>query len=273
MDARPGQFVTAERGLGVLTIHLYPLQLCYRSPVSPTYPTDAHLLAPLASRGLANSARPAVTLAHAHGLLVRVDEMNSLSCGVEDRVAPSFASALWSVDVLFEMARAGLDGVNIHSYPGASSELFTFRRVRGAWHAFVRPDYFGLLMFAQAAPPGSRLLEVSGNTGRVKVWATRAPDGRIRVVLINEYTAGSRTIALRVPGASGTATLERLQAPSLHAHSRVTLGGQGFGSNTTTGQLAGKARLISINPRGGSYPVEVPAASAAMLTFATSYPL
>src|SRR5205814_1754923 len=72
----------------------------------------------------------------------------------------AFASARWGLDVLFEMAAVGVDGVNMHTFPGAAYELFTFRQVRGRWQAVVAPEYYGLEAFAQAAPAGSRLLSV-----------------------------------------------------------------------------------------------------------------
>ena len=102
--------------------------------------------------------------------------MNSVSCGGEPGVSDTYATALWAVDALFEMVRVGVDGVNIHSRPGVTNELFTFTRSHGRWQARVNPVYFGLMMFADAAPPGSRLLRVgdSGGTG-LKIWATKAP--------------------------------------------------------------------------------------------------
>ena len=265
---KTGRFVAAEPRLAIVTLHRYPLQQCFNRPSAPSYPTVAHILAPRATRGLADSVKPYVKLAHAHGLLLRVDEMNSLSCGNDNLISDAFVSALWSVDALFEMAHVGVDGVNIFSNPGASAQLFTVRHAHGRWTATVEPDYYGLMMFAQAAPPGSRLLQVSGASGRIKAWATRAPDGRLRVVLLDEYTSGSRTLGIRVPGAAGRATLERLEAPSLLAHRRVRLGGRSFGSATTTGMLAGNSDLSSIRPRGGTYAVTLPAASAVLLTLA-----
>ena len=62
------------------------------------------------------------------------------------------------LDTLFSMASAGVDGVNIHSLPGAAYELFTFRRDAAGWRAFVHPDYYGMLLFAQAFPVGAQLL-------------------------------------------------------------------------------------------------------------------
>lgn len=89
-----------------------------------------------------------------------------------------FASALWALDAAFQMARVGVDGVNFHTFPGARYELFSFKRRHRRWRGFVAPEYYGLLTFAEAAPPGSSLLRVSGSLGNVRAWATRAPEGR-----------------------------------------------------------------------------------------------
>ena len=120
-------------------------------------------------------------------------------------------------------------------------------------------------MFAQAAPPGARLLHTSGASGEVQGWATSAPDGTVHVVLINEDTARSHTVTLHIAGPRGAATLERLQAPGISARTAATLGGQSFGTATTTGTLAGHAALAMVSPTNGAYVVKIPA-SAAMLT-------
>jgi hypothetical protein len=121
-------------------------------------------------------------------------------------------------------------------------------------------------MFAQAAPPGAHLLDVSGSLGNVRAWATRAANGTVRIVLINEYTAQSRTVRVRIPGRHGAGTLERLQAPAISARTGVTLGGQTYGSATTTGTLAGPSTVADLSKTAGGYAVKLPPASAAMLT-------
>jgi hypothetical protein len=263
-------FLSEQPRVAVATVHRYPLQMCFASPEQPVYPTVAHLLAPSSSRSLADSVVPAVTIAHAHHVRLRVDEMNSVSCGQHyvPVVTRTFASALWVLDALFEMARVGVDGVNIHSYPDATYSLFAFRHVHARWRARVAPDYYGLEMFAQAAPPGSQLLRVSP-TGEpdLTVWATRAADGTIRVVAINDG-AHARDVAVRMAG-TATGSLERLRAPSLLARDGVTLAGQSYGPVTATGLLTGQRRTLIVPRSHGAYRFRVPAASAAMLTLAT----
>jgi hypothetical protein len=264
------QFVAAEPRLRVVALHRYPLWGCFNQPGSSTYPTLDNLLSESASRGVADSLAPYVAIAHAHGLPIRNDEMNSVSCGDGNGVSDVFGSALWSVDALFEMARAGLDGVNIHTAPIYSDRLFRLKRVHRRWLGTVEPEYYGLLMFAQAAPPGSHLLNISGPSGFQRAWATRARDGQIRIVLINDDTSRSETLAVRVPGATGRARLERLLAPSVHATQGVTLGGRSFGTRTTTGVLTGPDRSVPLNSVAGNYVVRMPAASAALLTLPAS---
>jgi hypothetical protein len=261
-----GPFLSAESRVKLATLHRYPLQLCYMPAASPMYPSIAHILSPVASRGLADSVAPFVGVAHARHVALRIDEMNSVSCGGAPGLSNAFVSALWALDATFQMARVGVDGVNFHTYPGAPYELFNFKRRHGRWQGFVAPEYYGLEMFAQAAPPGARLLRWTGSLGSVRAWATRAPGGAIHVVLINDHTAQSRTVAVRIAGAGGPATLERLRARGISATTGVTLGGQTFGTATTTGMLAGHATLATVKPAGGAYVVQLPQASAAMLT-------
>jgi hypothetical protein len=262
-----GTFINAERGLKVLTLHRYPLRACLQDPNAPGYPTIPALLSDSSSNGLAQALVPYVGTAHAHGLPFRVDEMNSASCSGKRGVSDTFAAALWVLDTLFNLANAGVDGVNIHSLPGAAYELFTFTHTSAGWKAFVHPEYYGMLLFAQAFPPGARLLPVSVSpNGPLKVWATRAPDLQTRVVVINKDPANTYQVQLQVAGLSGQAHLERLQAPSVSSTGGVTLGGQTFGDQTTTGTLPGPPQTEAVSPILGTYTVTVPPASAALLT-------
>jgi Glycosyl hydrolase family 79 C-terminal beta domain len=261
------QFLSAAPQVRLVALHRYPTQLCFVSPSSPRYPTIAHLLSNGASKGLADGFKQSIETAHARGLPIRIDELNTVSCGADAAVSDTFASALWALDALFEIARVGADGVNIHTFPGAGYELFRIRHVNGRWSASVAPEYYGLLMFAQAAPPGSQLLHATGRAGDgLKAWATRARDGTLRVVLINKGRH-ARVVSLRLPQPTGSATLTRLIAPSATASTGVTFGGQSFRVPTTTGLLDGQLRVTTVGRRDRRFVVTLPSTSAALLTF------
>jgi hypothetical protein len=165
------------------------------------------------------------------------------------------------------MARTGVTGVNIHTVPGTVNEILGPDDTGGAQRIRVHPEYYGMMMFAQAAPAGSHLLQLGTATPPdVKVWATRAPDGVIHVVVINKGLAASRSLRLRIAGARGAAAVEQLRAPSVHSTGGVTIGGQTFGAETATGVLAGPAAHRTVTSSGGAYSITVPAASATMLT-------
>ncbi len=265
----PG-FLAAEPTLTQVTFHRYPLNRCVTNSSSPQYPTVANLLSPSASRGLMAGLSPDIAATHRAGLIFRVDEMNTVTCQGRSGVSNTFASALWLLDTLFAMARAGVDAVNIHMWPGAvPEELFTFKRRHGVWLGSVRPEYYGIVMFNRAAPSGSQILQLhAAGAADVRSWATRSPDGRVRVLLINDGLADGRTVLVRVPAGAGPAAVERLRAPSARATGGVTLAGQSFGPQSATGALTGAMRTTSLVPTAGGYELTVPAASAAMLTIA-----
>ena len=252
-----------------MTVHRYPLRNCFVAPSSPQYPTVAHLLSSYATSGLAHSVKPWVHVAHSQHRQLRLDELNSVACRGKKGVSDTFASSLWVVDALFQLARLGVDGVNMHTLPRSSYELFQFSRSGGSWHGWVRPVYYGLQLFTQAAPPGARLLKSSGIKPRTKVsiWATRGSDRRLRVALVNESVSTSRTVVLKVPrGTSGTATVERLQAPSVYAKRGVTLGGRTYGAATYTGALT-PPQTQPVAGGAGTFLLKLPRGSAALVTF------
>jgi hypothetical protein len=261
------RFLARNPRVRTATFHRYPLHRCATARSSIDYPTIDHLLLPGASSGPATSLRTAVTAAHAAGAGFRADELNSVSCGGARGVSDRFASALWVLDALFNMVRVGVDGVNVHTFRSGRYAPFFFRRRGGHWSAQVQPLYYGLLMFARAAPPGSRLLASHHRGGHaLRIWTTRGRDGRIRVLVINDALRRTVTTAVRLPAANGAASVQRLTAPRIGARRGVRLAGQSYASRTTTGTLQGPESRTVVREDRGRYVVRVPPASAALLT-------
>lgn len=263
-------FVAPHSRVRTLSFHGYGTSACNHDPTNPGYPTIPHLLSSYASRSLLAGFAGSLALAHHDGATFRLDEMGSVTCNGRPGVSDTMASALWAMDALFSLARSGVDGVNLHSFQNSNNGLFDFQRSTMGWQAVVHPLYYGALMFARAAPPGSRVLQiVAGSQEQVRVWATLGTDDQVRVLVINDsLTHGARAV-VHAPAGYGSkpAALQRLSAPSAAATHGVTLGGQQFGT-TSTGVLA-PAIPQTLNAASGAYTVALPPSSAALLVLSS----
>ncbi|MBO0768859.1 MAG: hypothetical protein J2O48_09275 [Solirubrobacterales bacterium] len=254
--------------LSMVTAHRYPLSAC-SSPSQPGYPTIPGLLSSAAQEGIATPLAPYAQQMHQAGVSFRLDELNSASCQGKAGVSDTFASSLWMLDTLFDMASVGVDGINVHTLPGSHYAPFSFTNTGKGWTGTVNPAYYGMLAFAQADPPGSDLLSSddtsTDNGGDVHSFTSRAPDGTLRTTLINEDQTRPATVNLTLPYGSSMSSVS-LTAPSLSSTSGVKLGGASFANPTTTGKL-GPQTATTVNPVSGTtYQVSVPAGSAEILT-------
>ena len=95
--------------LSSFSYHRYPTNHCAGGQVTP-----AELLADHASAAMAEWLRPLAAAAAAAGVAFVVGEGNSVACGGIAGVSDTFASALWALDFLSELSKAGVTLVNIH---------------------------------------------------------------------------------------------------------------------------------------------------------------
>ncbi len=277
MQYLPSFLAAQAPRLKAVTYHRYPLSACsWSTPGSSTDPTIANLLADKSAQGLAKAIVPFVTQASSYRKPLRITEINSVSCGGKAGVSNSFASALWATDVMFNLAQVGVQGVNFHSGSGAAYTPFRFssqtiRTGNNTWGwgpvftVTVNPLYYGTLLFNQATANSSRLLPVSTTAqGNIRVWATLDALQVVRVVLLNKDTTlgGKALIQLSRPRTSGVLT--RLRAPSVNATNGVTLAGQTF-DGTVDGLPLGSYTSEQVMPQNGSYTLDLPPVSAALL--------
>jgi hypothetical protein len=243
----------------LVTIHAYPTKKCGSTLVKATQFFQHSSL-----QGLAGSIGGHVHQARSRGKALRVDEMNSISCGGQGNLSPAFAPALWAVDFLPRVVRTGAQGVNFHDVPNEWQGLISAKHSGSGWKVSVQPEYYGLMMFAQAAPAGSHLLHIAGTAvSGIDVWAARTPGGKINVIVVNK-TRNSRTVKLGVDGSKDApGTITRLRSTGLYAKS-ARLGGQKINSG---GNLGGKSNATTVSPKGGAYSVAAPGYSATELSF------
>ena len=239
-----------ETRWSLVTSHVYAYPGCAGS--TPPQPLD--LLSAHATSELAARYAPVAVAAHQSGHRHRMAEMNSVSCGGLAGVSNVYASALWAVDVAFELFAAGLDGVNFHM-PGNYA----------AWDSSVHPLYYGLRLFSLATARGGRLLPLTvTSSSRVRAWATLGSDGQVRVALLNEDPSSDETLRMHVPGHTH-ATAIRLSAPALDATTGLILGGQSW-DDSTDGKPTGAWRPEPLDQDGDALVVRLPALQAVVVT-------
>lgn len=257
------QFLGSTGRLSLLTVHTYPLKST--RCIAGEHLQEQDLFGSGSLQTLAASLRGWVQVAHAHGVGLRVDEMNAVTCGGQPGFTGTFGPALWALNILPLYAADGVGGVNFQTRPYTAQNLIQTDHTPAGWRVTVQPEYYGLLAFAQLTPPGSRILKLPALPGGLRGWAVRTPAGQTHVVLTNVGTSAV-SFALRIAGAHGDATVRALSASAggLQASSGVSLGGQTI--STLTGRLSGRPLSQTIRPVAGVYAVSVPAASAAIVT-------
>jgi hypothetical protein len=247
-------------GLGAVSLHRYPYSAC-SPPRWATFPTVARILSERASAGTAQAIRPAIRLAHRAGIPVRLTELNSVTCGGLPHVSDTFATALWAPDTLFELARAGVQGVNLHVRRAAINAPFRF-----APHGVAaRPLLYGLILFSRMLGPRSRLVAVQLHADRalhLKLWAVREGRDRLNLLLIDKG-AQAATVRLRLP-TTGPVAVQRLLAPSARSETHVTLAGQWLGAAV---RWQGRRVIEEITSQAGHYSLHIGGLSAALLSF------
>jgi hypothetical protein len=268
-----GSFIigTGTSRLRFTTLHYYPFDRC--SATSAAKATISNLLAESTMSIMARQFARYAATARSHHQPLHMDEINSVACHGKAGVSDSFAAALWGLDALFTLARAGLVRANVHIYdlgrsPGYYNPIVStaIRSARGTWTytTRVRPLYYAMLLFRNAV--GRRFLPaaISGTRANVKAYAA-GDAATVRVFLLNKDLRASRPVVVAPSRALGVATVTVLRAPSPSATTGTTLGGQAI--DPLTGLLPHpRTRTIVPDATSGTYTVNVPKASAVMVT-------
>ncbi|WP_249021330.1 hypothetical protein [Conexibacter sp. S30A1] len=258
-----GQFLDASGRLSLLTVHTYPLKSTRCE--AGEHLQESALFDSQSLAGLAGALRGWTALAHAHGVSLRVDEMNAVTCGGQPGFTNTFGPALWALNILPLYAADGVGGVNFQTRPYTAQNLIQTDHTPAGWRVSVQPEYYGLLAFAQLTPPGSRILRLPALGQGLYAWAVRTPSGQTHVVLTNVGTS-AQSFTLHVAGAHGAASVRALRAASggLQASAGVSLAGQTV--SAASGRLVGRALEQTVRPAGGAYDISVAPASAEIVT-------
>jgi hypothetical protein len=251
-------------GLSSLTQHFYPLTRC-----GGRRPTVADLFSAATRQRQARVIDAAVAAARAAGISVRLNETNSASCGGQDGVSNTLASALWIIDFLLRAGEGGVAGVGVQGglaacrgytplcVPGATESITSSRpgidpvadaslgASAGDGPLAVQPDFYGLLLVRQLVG-GRWLLVTSDRPSPLSHFALAMPDGSFRVVLVNPAT--TRTdVVIRTGAQRAITRVLRLTGPSLEATSGIRLGGTAEEGGTRVDLAASSAAIVSLS--------------------------
>jgi hypothetical protein len=235
-----------------------------------TYPAD-YLLQPGCTLNMLTDFKVYAAYAHQSGSLFRLGEMNSIWAGGIAGISNTFSAALWSMDMMFNVANLGIDGVNWNSGQGTAYQLFQFNvtasAIGNATIAQVNPLYYGLLTFAQVAGRGAQLLPVTTTTtANVSIWATVDNTSTAHLVVINKDEQATGDVQITLPGYT-TGTVRYLSAANYSATNGVTLGGQTF-DGTPDGTIQGQLVTTTITAQNGVFTLpNMPITSAAVIDF------
>jgi hypothetical protein len=208
--------------------------------------------------------RLAETSRAAH-LPYRIAETNSVYNEGEPGVSDTLGAALWGLELMFRCAAAGCAGINFH---GGDHNLRPERNK--AYSPIVRgpdgrlraaPLYYGMLMFAQAGRGSLVPVRVEASPPGLNAFAARAPDGSLRVCLINKDSRNAIRAGVSPGRRFSVASVLRLSGPAIDAGEGVTLGGAAVDE---TGRWTPKLG-DNADRRDGEVIMNLPAASAALL--------
>lgn len=199
------------------------------------------------------------------GLPFRLAETNSCFSAGKQGVSDTFASALWGCDLMYQLASQGGTGINFH---GGGYGWYT--PVAGTRNNgfLARPIYYGMLLFAQAG--AGHLVECKMDSTEplplVSAYSLRSDDGRLKSVILNKNLDQRVRLTFDTGQRIQSVKAIRLIAPRIDDTSDTTLGGSPVGAGGSWAPI----HEDTLAMKDGLPQIDMPAASAALMTFETS---
>jgi Glycosyl hydrolase family 79 C-terminal beta domain len=196
------------------------------------------------------------------GLPFRLAETNSCYRGGKQGVSDTFASALWSDDLMYQLASAGGTGINFH---GGGYGWYT--PIAGTQEeGFVaRPIYYGMLLFAQAGAGQlvESKLDQREQAPLLTAYGIRNDAGGMKVAAFHKNATCSVSLTIDAGQRAQRVRSLRLHAPRVDDTTDATFGGAPVGAGGAWS--ASREEVLTVG--NGAAVLDLPAASAALITF------
>jgi hypothetical protein len=195
----------------------------------------------------------------------RITETNSVYDEGQPGVSDTLGAALWGLEFMFQVAAAGAAGVNFHGgvhnrRPSEDKAYTPIARNGDRYRAM--PLYYSMFMFAQAARGALVPAHLAPDISALKAFAVRAPDGTLRVCLINQNITRDHRLTIDFGRKFAVASMVRLAGPAIDTTAGVRLG------DARVDEFGGWAPPMheEVQLTGHEIIVHVPAASAALVS-------
>jgi hypothetical protein len=198
----------------------------------------------------------------------RMGENNTCSGHGQQGLSDTLIAGLWAIDYMFEVAKRGGTGINFHNGETGMDGTVPFyyeaiKEDKGAV-VQVQPEYYGMLLFAQAGTGSMVSTTVTPSAPDFTAWAIKA-SGFTSVVLNNRNASSGVNATVDLGSAVSSASAIYLQgtpAGNLTAAAgSVTIAGAQV---TVAGAWARNPPYIQTTS-GNNVSVYVPPASAALV--------
>ena len=192
----------------------------YRGNGHSVNATAAHLVAP--DPQIVSDCFALEAASSQRGIPFRISETNSYLYGGSPGVSNAYASALWVIDHLFNIALGGSSGVNMH---GGDVGYYTPIANCGSTIVEARPEYYGLLLFSMAGQGALMQTTLSNADLRATIYTVVARDGTLNIVIVNKEPYQSLRITVDCGRDVTGADLLELRGTTLNATTGQTLQG------------------------------------------------
>jgi hypothetical protein len=200
------------------------------------------------------------------GLPFRLTESSSYFDGGVSGASNAFASTLWIIDFLFNLAQYGAAGVCLSAGPGGTDSPMGIPS-SGVVDA-VRPMFYGMKFFTFAGVGTLYSTSIQAGSLNATAYTVRSASGGLNLVVNNKDATQNLQLSVQLPQTISTATLVQLAqlssgatAPSLSATSGVTI--QGATIDLDGSIAPGASYTLAAN--GSQITCYVPALSAVLI--------
>lgn len=167
------------------------------------------------------------------GIPFRLAETNSFYSGGAIGVSDSYASALWIIDHLFNIALGGGVGANLHG--GGNSAGYTPIADSNGAVVEARPEYYGTLLFTMAGAGSLLGTSVSAAVAglNISAYAVKSTSDGLNIIVVNKDETQNLSLTIDCGQTVNSAELLLMTGSSLDATSGVKIQGATVGQDGT----------------------------------------